>query len=147
MASNSPLDHPSYLTRQLLDFLSTAGNGTISNGQQYPYAIRVRKMAANVVTAGTSTGYGIALLAIGTCTQSMGGTPAVSTATATLGSITLTTNTANTPAIAMSADMNTLVNQGCVLALKNLGTDATGVCTVNVEWYHDPVSSTWTVGN
>lgn len=142
-----PIDHPSFLTRQHLQLATVAGNGSVSNGLQMPWAIRVRTITANVRTAGTSTGYGVALIAIGTCTQSMGGTPVVSTATATLASVTLSTNTANQPATAASADANTLVNQGCVLALKNLGTDATGVASVVAEWSLDPVNSVWTQGN
>ena len=147
-ATPEPLDHPSYLTRQRLGLgPATAGNGTISGYVPVLYPMRVRGGWAGVRTAGTSTGYGVQVLCYGTSVQ---GTTTTTT-TATLGSVTLTTNTAM-PSVAdggpvQFTDMNAFVQKGAFLALKNSGTDATGVAIVELEWYHDPVNSAWTPGN
>lgn len=124
-------DHPSFLTRQCeLVGVTTAGaNGTSSGGLVFPWDINVHTVLAVVKTAGTSAGAGNqAILLAGT---------------ATLGSVALGTNTAGY--VGTSGDLATKVTAGTPLYIKN-GTDATGVCWVNIEWNAAPDTATF-VGN
>lgn len=139
-------DHPSYITRVSFAMgKSTAGANGTSAGQPLIYDTRVRTMAALVNTAGTTAGNSAILFAVGQTVTGYNLIPQVLTtstalATTTLGSVTLTTSTANV--VAVSTDMNARVLAGGALFLKN-GTDATGVYTVNVEANIDPLA-TWT---
>jgi hypothetical protein len=140
------VDHPSYITRQQIGLgVSTAGANGTSGGKAFISAMRVRKIAAVVRTAGTSAGNAVNLLCIGTCytgmsTGAIGTALTTNTGTTTIGTLTLGTATALS--VATSSDFNTTVAAGSVIAYKN-GTDATGVYDVDMECYLDP-SATWT---
>ena len=150
---NEPLDHPSYLTRQMLRMgKSTAGNGTISGYFSPPFNMRVRGAVATSITTSTTALFGVSLLCYGTCVTGYNTTTlTTSTTTATLGTIVTGTNTVAPSMVdgggVFSADMDALVYKGSILALKNQSTDASGVLEVAVEWYHDPLVSAWTPGN
>lgn len=139
-------DHPSYLARQQVSIgKTTAGANGTSGQRSYTNNQRLRNVSAAVITAGTSatTGNQIIIGCVGTCTQfGTTGVGTVGTATTTLGTIVLGTSAANV--IATSGDLNTCLNAGALLYLKN-GTDATGVAEVTGEMHVDPLG-TW-VGN
>lgn len=138
-----PYDHPSYLTRQSITLgATTAGANGTSQTHTFPNQMRVRNVAAIVRTAGTSatTGNQVIVGVVGTCTQiGTNGTNTIGTATTTLGTIALGTSTALSTGT--SGDLNTVLNAGAVLYLKN-GTDATGVADVVGELHVDP-SAVW----
>ncbi|HKS73275.1 MAG TPA: hypothetical protein VJQ82_08760 [Terriglobales bacterium] len=146
MASQGALDHPSYLTRTCFNMgLTSAGANGTSGVVAFPNNMRVRNVSATVTTAGTSatSGNQVIVACIGTYTQF--GTTGVATAgttTATLGTIVLGTSAANV--VATSGDLNTCINAGSILYLKN-GTDATGVARVAAELHVDPLGS-WVGG-
>lgn len=136
-------DHPSYVTRQQIVLAkSTAGANGTSYFFGFPETVRIRNVSATVVTAGTSAGAGNAcqLLAIGTSAPVGGTSTTTTTTTATIGSINLGTSTANV--VSTSGDLNTILYQGSILAIKN-GTDATGVFQPVVELHIDPYLGTW----
>jgi hypothetical protein len=141
-------DSPSYLTRQQINLgTTTAGANGTSGGFSFISDMRLRKASLTVRTAGTSatTGNGVIFLCVGTCitgfSTGVGFTLTTNTGTTTVLAITaLGSGTANTAVV--SADMNTRIQAGSVLLMKN-GTDATGVAQVTVEAYIDPEGS-WT---
>lgn len=138
-------DHPSYLTRVLFGLgLTTAGANGTSGGRSLVSDMRFRKMSALIKTAGTTAGNNAILFCIGQIVTGYNlSPPALTTSTSgtnTIGSMILTTSTAN--AVLTSTDMNTRVLAGAAVFLKN-GTDATGVCVVDLEASIDP-SGTWT---
>lgn len=153
MVASSPAsgnyDHPSYLTRQTIDLVSTAGANSTSGGRAFLSDMRLRKVAVNVRTAGTTTGAGnsMNLMVIGTYLTGYGTTTpftlTTNTGTNTITTLVLGTNLANT--VSTSTDMNLTLLAGAVLAIKN-GADATGVAAVTVEAYVNP-GSTWTGPN
>jgi hypothetical protein len=148
MATQGNYDHPSYLTRQVIDLdVSTAGASGTSGAVSFISDMRLRKASVTIRTAGTSSGTGAlaSLIYIGTSYQgygTLGGTNTLSTntTTATLGSIALGSSTANT--VVTFADMDARLVAGGVLAQKN-GTDATSVYKMTLEMYLDP-AATWT---
>lgn len=118
-------DHPSYITRQQINLgNTTAGNGTVGIRFSPLSNLRVRNVSATVMTAGTSAGHILT----------------IKNGTTSVGSITLSTNTAGF--VGTSGDLNTTVTAGTVLSVTN-GTDATGVASVAAEAYLDP-QATWT---
>lgn len=136
-------DHPSYITRQQVALgKSVAGNAGTSCIKGFPNALRLRNVAAAVVTAGTSSGagHGATLLCIGTCTQFATGTAVLGTGTTTLGSIALGTSAIGS--VSTSGDLNVTLAPGSIICAKN-GTDATGVYDLTGEAYLDP-QATWT---
>jgi hypothetical protein len=140
-------DNPSYLTRQQIGLGSnTAGANGTSGGKGFISDLRIRKMAVDVRTAGTSSGAGNSciLLCVGTSvtgfSTGLGFTLTTNTGTTTIGSVALGSSVATT--IVTSTDMNTRVLAGSTVMLKN-GTDATGVYDVTIEAYIDPEGS-WT---
>lgn len=158
------VDHPSYLTRQVI-FVpkSTAGANTVQAQLSFPADVRIRNMVASVVTAGTATTATVVaycpgtsvqyptqtvLNAIGTNSLGATGTAITSvttnTTTTTLGSITLTTNTAGV--VLQSGDANAKVPVGQTLVIKN-GADATSAYGVTIEYYVDPGFNAWTGSN
>lgn len=153
MVASSPAsgsyDHPSFLTRQIIGLVSTAGANTTSGGRAFISDMRLRKVSAIVRTAGTTTGAGnsLNLMVIGTYLTGYGtNTPftlTTNTGTNTITTFVLGTNLAN--AVATSTDMNLTLLAGAVLAIKN-GADATGVFGAEVEAYINP-GSTWTGPN
>lgn len=144
MAVQGNYDHPSYLTRQVIDLdVSLAGNAGTSGAQSFISDMRVRKAAVLVRVAGTSSGAGnsASLIYIGTSIQGYGGTATTTTTTtATLGTVALGSSTANS--VVNFADMDARLFAGGVLAQKN-GTDATGTYKISIESYLDP-AATWT---
>jgi hypothetical protein len=148
MASGA-YDHPSFLTRQAIGLgVSTAGANGTSGGRGFISNMRVRKFAAAVRVAGTSSGAGHSaiILCVGTCITGYNGTAlTTNTGTTTIGTLALGSSVAYT--VSTSTDMNTMVQAGSVLALKN-GTDATGTYDVTLEAYLDPGPNTsWTGPN
>lgn len=135
-------DHPTYLTRQMFSMgTTTAGANGTSGRAAWPSDMRVRKITAVLATAGTATTHTVSLLSIGTIVTGYNLSPVAlttSTATNTVGTLTLSTGTAN--AVLTSTDMNTLILAGTALFLKN-GADATGVAAVVAEMNIDPGSS------
>lgn len=119
-------DHPSYITHQMICMgVTKAGNGAI---QQigFPSTVRVRNIAAAVVTAGTTTGAASGLT--------------IKNGTSSVGFIGLSTSAAGV--VATSGDLNTTIVAGSALSFTN-GVDATVVATVTAELYLDPVLGTW----
>jgi hypothetical protein len=137
-------DHPSYLTRQLVDLdTSTAGANGTSALLGFWCNMRLRKVACTVRTAGTSSGAGNSaiFIYIGTSVQGFTGTAlTTTTTTATLGTVALGSSTAGT--VVLSTDFDALLIQGGVIGVKN-GTDTTGVVKCLMEMYLDPLA-TWT---
>lgn len=120
-------DHPSYLTRQQLQFGRTvAGAGGTSIRTTFPSAMRIRSVTCGVVTAGTVAG-----AAAGIVIQQDG------TAKGTIG---LSTNIAGV--FGTATGLNFTVPAGGTFAIVN-GTDATFVGIVSAEAHLDP-STTWT---
>src|ERR1700761_1717552 len=144
MPSQGNYDHPSYLCRQACDMdVTLAGANGTSASVSFISDMRLRKAAATVRVAGTSSGAGNQLLFIyiGTSVQGFTGTAlTTTTTTATLGSIVFGSSTANT--VGTSTDMDARLVAGGVLAIKN-GTDATGTAKVMLEINLDP-GATWT---
>ena len=163
------LDHPSYLTRQMLVFgKSTAGANTIqyaTAGLVFPYDVRIRNAVGVVgVTGGVSSAQsGLIFYAPGTSiqypattvTNSIGTNVAANgsaatalttnTTTTTLGFVQIGTATASTAV--QSGDMNFRLPAGQMLVIKN-GTDTAAVMgSLAIEVYIDPVSATWTGQN
>ena len=135
-------DHPSYLTRQFTDMdTTTAGANGTSALTGFWTNVRLRKAAVTVRVAGTSAAGGNAaiFIYIGTSVTGFTGT-ALTTTTATLGTVALGSSAAGT--VVLSTDMDALLVQGGVLAIKN-GTDTTGTCKAMLEMYIDPLG-TWT---
>jgi hypothetical protein len=123
MASAS-YNHPAYLARMNVTAISVAGASGTSGHLAFPFAVRLRNAVATVKTAGTSAGTGHKL--------------DIYVGTASVGTIALNTLTAGQNGT--TGDMNTLVPQGTVVALKN-GTDATGVAQIMYEYHIDPAAS------
>ena len=121
-------DHPTYLARQILTMVTTAGANGTSNSVILPWDVDVHQMSAVVVTAGTTAGNTVFLL---------NGTTSV-----TNSLITLSTNTAGVTGT--TGDLATKITAGTLISLKN-GTDATGVARVTLEYNLNP-QATW-VGN
>ena len=121
-------DHPSYITRQMINLTGTAGANGTSIGQIFPWDVVVHKMVAVVNVAGTTAGNTVFLL---------NGTSTVANST-----IVLTTSTAGV-VVSNTVDLNQKITAGAVLSLKN-GTDATGSSRVAVEYNIAPDSGTWT---
>ena len=122
-------DHPSYTARQMDNLgVTTAGANGTSVMAAYPMDMRIRRISALVVTAGTTAGAFLYPMAFN------------GTVTTTMGTVTLTTNTANS--VIQLADVNTLLPTGALLGFKN-GTDATGKAIVTVELHGDPLTGTW----
>ena len=140
-------DHPSYLTRQVISLVNTAGNAGTSGYKSFISDMRIRKASVTVRTAGTSSGAGnqALLMCIGTYISGFG-TGAGTALTTTTGTNTIGTlgNLGSSVAgiVGTSSDFNVRIVAGSVLALKN-GTDATGVYDVSLEAYLDPEAS-WT---
>lgn len=160
-----PIDHPSYLTRQilLLTGKSTAGANTVQTGVGgicLPYDVRIRNAVANVSVAGTSSGAGnqAVLYIVGTSVAfpnssltygsltATGTVTAVTTTTttATIGTVVLGSSTAGSAAV--SGDMNVRLPAGQALLVKN-GTDATGTYSLSIEFHLDPATAGWTGTN
>lgn len=134
--SQGNYDHPSYITRQMLNLgNTTAGAGGTSARRQFPWPIRVRSIVAGVVTAGTVVGTGVG--AAGACVSLLNNGTAIGTST-----VVLSTNAAGV--FGTAGDMNFTLAAGNTLSVVN-GTDATLVANVGVEWHIDP-SATW-LGN
>lgn len=122
-------DHPSYIARQMDNLgVTTAGANGTSIMATYPMDMNVRRMSALVVTAGTTAGAFLYPMIF------------TGTTTTTLGTITLTTNTANS--VIQLADVNTLIPTGSLFGFKN-GTDATGKAIMTVEIHGNPLTGTW----
>ena len=126
-----PYDHPSYLTRQMIPLgKSVAGANGTSCYKAFPTAnMRIRNVAAVVVTAGTSATSGNKCILLN--------------GTTSIGEIVLGTSAAGV--IGTSGDINATITAGTTLSCKN-GTDATGVYDVVAEMYIDPASG-WTGTN
>lgn len=124
-------DHPSYLTRQMVTLgKSVAGANGTSCYKAFPTAnMRIRNVAAVVVTAGTSSGSGHQAIILN--------------GTTSIGSIALGTSAIGS--VSTSGDLNTTINAGTAISVKN-GTDATGVYDIVAEMYIDPASG-WTGTN
>lgn len=153
MVASSPAsgmyDHPSYLSRQTIGLASTAGAATTASQRAFISDMRLRKVAATVRVAGTTTGAGnsLNLMVIGTYLTGYGtNTPftlTTNTGTNTIATFVLGTNVANT--VTTSTDMNLTLLAGSILAIKS-GADATGVFSAEVEAYLNPLA-TWTGPN
>jgi hypothetical protein len=124
-------DHPSYVARQMdnLGPVTAGANGTSLVGG-YPMDMRLRRMSATVVTAGTSAGAGNAIYPM----------ILTGTVTTTLGTFTMGTLAANT--VVALPDVNTLLPTGSLFFAKN-GTDATGKSILVAEMHGDPLTGTW----
>lgn len=131
MANSGAYTHPSFLTRQHMVFLTTAGANGTSNSFIMPSDVNVHQMSAVVVTAGTSagTGHGVFLLS---------GTTSVTSSMISLN--TLTAGQTGT-----TGDLATKITAGTRISFKN-GTDATGVARVTLEYNLAPDTATW-LGN
>lgn len=142
-------DHPSYLTRQIIKLVSTAGAAGIADNIAFVSDMRLRKASSIVRTAGTTTGAAsnLQLIVIGTYLTGYGTTTpftlTTNVGTNTITTFTLGTSVANT--VTTSTDMNLTLLAGAILAVKN-GTDATSVAAAAVEAYVNP-GSTWTGPN
>lgn len=112
-------DNPNALLKRERIHLTTAGNATVT-GKFVSFAtLKLQRMKANVVTAGTSSGAGNKVdLYVGTS----------SVATVALGSSTADVVSADVDLTALSA-----VAPGTVISFKN-GTDATGVASICLEF-------------
>lgn len=123
---SGPYDHASYLTRQQIRLgKTTAGASGTSAYAAFPASnMRIRNIAAVVVTAGTSTNNTLTVL----------------NGTSSVGAIVLSTNAIGS--IGTSGDLNITVGTNTTLSIKN-GADATGVAEVVAEGYVDPASG-WT---
>lgn len=120
-------DHPSYLTRQLLAFLTAAGANGTSGSISLPWDVRIHQLSVVVATAGTSSGAGNQVFVLN--------------GTSTVGSpIVLGSGTAGTTGT--SGDLNTKITAGSLISLKN-GTDATGVVRAVLEYNIAPDTGTW----
>ena len=120
-------DHPTYLARNVLKFLTIAGANGTSGACVLPWAINVHQMSAVVVTAGTSATTGAQV-------QLLSGTTSVTSST-----IALNTQTAGVSGT--TGDLATVIPAGTLISIKN-GTDATCVANVTVEYNISP-SATW----
>lgn len=131
MANSGNYTHPTFLTRQLLVVLTTAGANGTSGALTLPWDINVHQMRATVVTAGTSatTGHQVQLLS---------GTSSVTGSTIALNTMTAGQN-------GTTGDLATKITAGTLISLKN-GTDATGVARVAIEYNLAPDTATW-LGN
>jgi len=124
-------DHPTYLTRQILQFQGLAAGAAGTSGHQaLPLNMRLRAAQVTIRTAGT----------VGTNVQAIlfAGTLALGTGSFGTGGQTIGQQVA-------IADMNATVTSGTVLSVKN-GADATAITAVAVEAYVDP-AATWTGAN
>jgi hypothetical protein len=118
-------DHPSYLTRQMVQLGRTTAGATGTSA--YFGAVSnfvVRKVALTVQIAGTAA----------TTSTVLSGTTSIGTIAITSAAVAGTVFT--------SADLNTLVTAGNALSIKN-GADATHVVQAVAEAYLD-VQATWT---
>lgn len=119
-------DHPSYLTRtQVVLGNTTAGASGTSLVTNFTNQMRLRNVMATVVTAGTTSGSASKV--------------DIFVGTASVGTITLSTNTANSTGT--TGDLNTIVAAATQVFVKN-GTDATAVARIVAEMHVDP-SATW----
>jgi hypothetical protein len=118
-------DNPSFLVRQQI-FLGRTIAGASGTSCQIAFPVsnmRIRAVALNVITAGTTTD-----------------TYTVQAGTTSIGQIIIGTGAANT--VTTSSDLNTILTNGTTLNIKN-GTDATKVVSVTVEAHIDP-AAVWT---
>lgn len=140
-------DHPSFLTRQQISLgKSVAGANGTGCIKGFPASnIRIRNIAAAVVTAGTSAGAGHEALiyCLGTCTTTTTGVGTQGTGTTALGTCTI--GTSSVGQVLTTGDVNAIINQGSIIFAKN-GTDATGVYDLVAEAYLDQ-SASWTGTN
>lgn len=135
-------DHPSYITRQQLDGLTTIGaSKTTIIAAPVASNLRVRKCQATVNIAGTGAAANVALVAVGTGTTYTSTSSSTFTTTATIGTATLGTSGQGT-VVSISTDANLTINAGGYLAAIG-GTDATVQSMITLEAYLDPLTS-WT---
>lgn len=129
--ATGPIDHPTYLTRQMAaPFLTTAGaSGTGVAGWSFPWDINIHQVVAVVKTAGTTSVNAVFLLA---------GTSTVAGSTVTLG-------TSAAQVVGTSGNVAVKVTAGTPINVKN-STDAIGVNLVSFEWNMAPDTGTW-LGN
>lgn len=140
-------DHPSYVTRQILEVVSSAGAANISGYKGFISDLRLRKVAAVVRVAGTSSGTGNSanLIYVGTSYTgygTLGGTNTLTTNTTTNTLCTFALGSSAAGAYSTSTDVNARLIAGGYLAIKN-GTDATGTASLTLEINLDPGAS-WT---
>lgn len=125
-------DHPSYLTRQMFNIGRTvAGSAGTTAGIffSFPFAIRARQLQAVVGTAGTATGAAVSLVHVS------------GTTTTTDGTLTLSTNTANS--VLTSTDFNATIPANSLCYLLNAA-DTVVVANVGLHYHIDPTTGTWT---
>lgn len=146
MPASGSYDHASYLTRQQIGLgITTAGNAGTSSGRAFVSDMRIRKGAACVRVAGTSSGAGnsVNVLCIGTmvtgfATGLLGTALTTSSGTNTVMTIALGSGAAYT--VTTSTDCDTMIQAGSTLICKN-GTDATGTADITLEMYLNPLSN------
>lgn len=112
-------DHPNHIIRREQSFLTVAGNGTSSARMLNFQKLRLKKVHARVVTAGTAAGHALN----------------VYHGTTSIGAISLGTSAAGVTG--SSAELNRTVESLELLAITN-GTDATGVALVSYEYEYLP---------
>lgn len=124
--ASGPYDHPSYLTRQVLSFVATAGANGTSDTKILPWDVDVHQLSAVVVTAGTTAGATVFLLS----------------GTTTVANSTITNGTSTAGSIGTTGDLATKITAGTLISLKN-GTDATGVARCTLEYNINPTTGSW----
>lgn len=130
--AQGPYDHPSYLTRQMLNIGRTVAGSAGTSPLiwfAFPNAVRARTLTAVVGTAGTATTATLTL-------QNVSGTT-----TTSIGVLTLSTATVNQ--VVTSSDLNTTLAAGSLNYLLN-GADTVAVANVFLQYHIDPTTGTWT---
>ena len=129
--AQGPIDHPSYMTRQMTaPFTTAAGaNGTGTPGWVFPWDINIHQVVAVVKTAGTTANNAVFLL--------------TGTSSVVASGITLGTSTAQS--FGSSGNVAVKVTAGTPIYVKN-SADAIGVNFVSFEYNMAPDTGTW-LGN
>jgi hypothetical protein len=127
--AQGPIDHPTYLTRQMVSPFTTAAgaNGTGTPGWCFPWDVNIHQVVAVVKTAGTTSVNAVFLLA----------------GTSTIASSTVTLGTSAAAVVGTSGNAAQKVTAGTPIYTKN-STDAVGVNFVSFEWNMAPDTGTWT---
>lgn len=129
--AQGPIDHPAYLTRQILNLgATTAGtSGTSTTYLALPWDVNIHNVVAVVKTAGTATGHLVTLM----------------TGTSTIAGSTVTLSTSTAGVVGTSGNVAAKIVANTPILVKN-GTDGTGVAQVLIEFNIAPDTGTW-LGN